>query len=55
MNLGTHAGFIVTAYAVALAVVVALIVWIVADYRAQRRALSELEPGGRMAAGRQRQ
>ncbi|MGZ3410431.1 MAG: heme exporter protein CcmD [Xanthobacteraceae bacterium] len=43
MNLGTHAGFIIAAYAVALAVVVALIGWIIADYRTQRRALAELE------------
>ena len=43
MNLGAHAEFIVAAYAAALAVVIALIAWIVVDYRAQRRALAELE------------
>jgi heme exporter protein D len=49
VNLGAHAGFIVAAYAVALAVVGALIAWIMIDYRAQRRALVELE---RRSAGR---
>lgn len=43
MTLGPHAGFIVAAYAAALLVVVGLIVWIVADYRAQQRTLAELE------------
>ena len=43
MNLGTHAGFIIAAYAAAGTVIIALIVWIVADYRAQRRALAEFE------------
>jgi heme exporter protein D len=43
VNLGSHAGFIVAAYAVAVAVVVCLILWVVIDYRAQRRALAELD------------
>ena len=38
-----HTGFIVTAYAVAFLVVAALIAWTVIDYRAQRRALAELD------------
>ena len=46
MTLGPHAGFIVAAYVAAVLVVVALIVWVVADYRAQRRALAEQEPRG---------
>jgi heme exporter protein D len=46
MNLGTHAGFIIAAYAVALVVVVALIVWVALDYRSQRRLLGDLEQSG---------
>jgi heme exporter protein D len=47
VNLGTHAGFIVAAYTAALLVVGGLIVWVVTDYRAQRRTLGELERDGR--------
>ena len=54
MNLGTHAGFIIAAYAVALAVVIALIVWIMADYRAQRHALATFEDEARNPAERPR-
>jgi heme exporter protein D len=43
VNLGEHAGFIVAAYAAVFAVVAALIVWIVADFRAQKRALAQME------------
>jgi heme exporter protein D len=46
MNLGTHAGFIVAAYAAAIAVVALLIVWVVADHRAQQRILADLEARG---------
>jgi heme exporter protein D len=46
MDLGPHAGFIVAAYAVALAVVAALIGWIVLDHRAQLRILEDLERAG---------
>ncbi len=46
MNLGQHAAFIVAAYAVALSVMAVLIAWVVADHRAQRRALAELEASG---------
>ena len=46
MDLGPHAGFIVAAYAIALAVVAALIAWIVLDHRAQRRILEDLERAG---------
>jgi len=56
MDLGPHAGFIVTAYAVALAVVAALIAWIVIDHRAQTRLLEDLERAGitrRSAAARE--
>jgi heme exporter protein D len=48
MNLGPHASFIVAAYAAALIVVAGLIAWIVADHRAQRRTLAELDRQGVM-------
>jgi heme exporter protein D len=56
MNLGPHAGFIVAAYAVTLAVVAGLIAWIVIDHRAQTRILEDLERVGmtrRSAAARE--
>jgi heme exporter protein D len=46
MDLGPHAGFILAAYAIALAVVAALIAWIVLDHRAQLRILEDLERAG---------
>ena len=46
IDLGPHAGFIVAAYALALAVVAALIAWIVVDHRAQLRILDDLERAG---------
>jgi heme exporter protein D len=46
MDLGPHAGFIVAAYAIAVAVVVSLIAWIVVDHRAQLRILDDLERAG---------
>jgi len=46
MDLGPHAGFIVGAYIIATAVVAGLIVWVTADYAAQKRALTELERRG---------
>jgi heme exporter protein D len=46
MDLGPHAGFIVAAYAIALAVVASLIGWIVVDHRAQLRILDDLERAG---------
>jgi heme exporter protein D len=56
MDLGPHAGFIVAAYAVALAIVGGLIAWIVIDHRAQTRILEDLERAGvtrRSAAARE--
>jgi heme exporter protein D len=44
--LGPHASFILTAYGVAVLVIASLIAWVVLDYRAQRRALGELEARG---------
>jgi heme exporter protein D len=46
MNLGPHADFIVAAYAIALAVIAALIVWVALDHAAQRRILGDLEERG---------
>ncbi|PLX36627.1 MAG: heme exporter protein CcmD [Hyphomicrobiales bacterium] len=45
-ELGRHAGFIIASYGIALAVVIALIVWIRVDYGIQRRLLAELEARG---------
>ena len=46
MDLGPHAGFIVTAYAAAIAIVAGLIVWVVLDRRHLTRAVDELEAKG---------
>ena len=46
MSLGPHAAFIIAAYAAALAVIIGLIVWVSADYAAQRRLLADLEARG---------
>jgi heme exporter protein CcmD len=41
--LGPHTAFILGAYGVAVAGVIALIIWVVFDYLAQRKALTVLE------------
>jgi heme exporter protein D len=46
MNLGPHAAFIIASYAATIVVVGGLIAWVIADFRAQRRALGELEAHG---------
>ena len=46
MNLGPHAAFIVAAYGLAALVIVALIAWVLIDYRAQRLKLATLEAHG---------
>jgi heme exporter protein D len=46
MNLGAHAGFIISAYAISALVVLLLIGWIVLDYRGQTRTLEQLEARG---------
>ena len=46
MDLGPHAGFIVSAYVVAIVVVAALVAWVAGDYFAQKRALAELDRRG---------
>jgi heme exporter protein D len=46
MQLGPHAAFIIAAYVVTALAVGALIVWVIADHRAQVRLLAELEARG---------
>lgn len=46
MNLGPHGNFILAAYAAALIVLAALVLWVWLDHRAQRRALAALEGRG---------
>lgn len=46
MTLGPHAGFIVAAYSIATFVVLGLIAWVIADWRAQVRALADLDARG---------
>jgi heme exporter protein D len=46
MDLGPHAGFIIAAYVATAVVVAALIMWVIADHAAQKRALAELERRG---------
>jgi heme exporter protein D len=46
METTAHIDFIAAAYAAAVIVVGALIVWVTIDYRAQRRMLAELEMQG---------
>jgi heme exporter protein D len=46
MALGPHAAFIVAAYLITALVVAGLIVWVIADNRAQARALAELDARG---------
>jgi heme exporter protein D len=41
--MSTHLGFIAAAYGFTFVVVTALIVWSLSEYRAQSRALAELE------------
>jgi heme exporter protein D len=41
-----HIGFIVAAYGASAVVIVALIAWVMFDYRLQRRILAELETKG---------
>ena len=53
MELGPHAIFIIAAYGAAAMVVASLIAWVVLDFRAQKRALGDLEARGvtRRSAG----
>jgi heme exporter protein D len=46
MDLGPHAGFIISAYVIATMVVTALVIWVAADHVAQKRALADLDRRG---------
>ena len=46
MNLGPHVGFIVTAYAAAIAIVAALVAWIMFERWHLTRMLDEFEAQG---------
>jgi heme exporter protein D len=46
MNLGPHAIFIEASYVVTAIVVIALILWIALDYKAQRRILGDFDARG---------
>jgi heme exporter protein D len=46
MSLGPYTSFIVTSYALVMAVVFMMIVWIILDYRRQQSRLRELEASG---------
>lgn len=46
MDLGPHAAFIWISYAAVAAVLAALIVWLLADGRAQQRRLDDMEARG---------
>lgn len=46
MNLGPHAGFIVSAYAIAVVIIATMVVWVLIDHRRQMRILAELEAQG---------
>ena len=48
MELGPYAAFIVAAYSLTLTVVAALVLWVLIDYRTQRKILADLEAGGLM-------
>jgi heme exporter protein D len=46
MNLGPHTAFILAAYGAAIVVVAGLIGWVIADFRAQKKVLGDLEAHG---------
>jgi heme exporter protein D len=46
MDLGPHAGFIMTAYAAAIVIVVGLVVWVMLERRHLTRAVDDLEAKG---------
>lgn len=53
MALGPHAAFVIACYGIAAGVVAALIIWVIIDYRRQRRILADLDARGvtRRSAG----
>ncbi len=46
IDLGPHTNFILTAYSMAAFVLALLVIWVVADHRAQVRAIDALESKG---------
>lgn len=46
MSLGPYTSFVLTSYALVVAIVAVLIAWIAVDYRHQRRRLRDLEASG---------
>jgi heme exporter protein D len=46
MTLGPYASFIVMSYVAVATVVVALVIWVIADYRRQKARLRDLEAAG---------
>ncbi|HEU4804343.1 MAG TPA: heme exporter protein CcmD [Nitrobacter sp.] len=46
MTLGPYASFIIMSYVAVAAVVAALIIWVIADYRRQKARLRDLEAAG---------
>jgi heme exporter protein D len=51
MSLGPHAAFIIAAYLAAVAILAAMILWVVLDRRHLRRALAEIEERGARPRG----
>jgi heme exporter protein D len=47
LDLGPHAAFIESAYAIAVVIVGGMILWVIIDHRRQARRLAELEAHGR--------
>jgi heme exporter protein D len=46
VELPAHVAFIIAAYLATILVVIALIAWVLTDYRAQQRDLADLEARG---------
>ena len=46
MDLGPHADFIISAYAVAVLIIGAMVAWVLIDHRRQTRILADLEERG---------
>jgi len=46
MEAATHIGFIIAAYAAAIAIVGGLTAWVMLDYRVQLRSLADLDRKG---------
>jgi heme exporter protein D len=46
MDLGPHEPYIISAYLIAATVVAGLVIWVIIDHLAQKRALADLERRG---------